>query len=146
MEKLAKQDDWARITLRLPQWLHDDLVEAAKNESLNAHIVQRLQDSLEGRTDWKAAAETALRSLEGAAADTRELTQELRVVVSQLKLMRHILDRVIAAKGKLPPDLKVLVDLLGVRDIADIDGTLHMTAKLLKEALDATEKKEQAER
>ena len=45
-QAVAKQDDWARITLRIPGALHEQLVAAAGPKSLNAEIVERLQDSI----------------------------------------------------------------------------------------------------
>lgn len=42
---MAKQDDWIRITLRLPSDLHSKLVDAASNSSMNAEIVARLDAS-----------------------------------------------------------------------------------------------------
>ena len=42
---MAKQDDWAKITLRLPPDLHRKLAEATGANSLNAEIVQRLDES-----------------------------------------------------------------------------------------------------
>ncbi|MDK8874413.1 Arc family DNA-binding protein [Paracoccus sp. SSJ] len=46
---MAKQDDWARITLRLPRELHEKLNIALDetNRSMNAEIVARLTESLE---------------------------------------------------------------------------------------------------
>lgn len=43
---MAKQDDWSRITLRLPRDLHEVLVDRAGVKSLNAEIVERLERSL----------------------------------------------------------------------------------------------------
>ncbi len=44
---MAKQDDWARITLRIPTELHQRLTSAAGVKSLNAEIVSRLEESLD---------------------------------------------------------------------------------------------------
>ncbi|MBS7741421.1 MULTISPECIES: hypothetical protein [unclassified Chelatococcus] len=44
---MAKQDDYIRITLRLPQDVHRRLIEAAGPRSLNAEIVTRLQNTLD---------------------------------------------------------------------------------------------------
>lgn len=55
---MAKQDDWIRITLRLPGDLHLKLVEAAANSSMNAEIVSRLEATFETAKGpdelWKA--------------------------------------------------------------------------------------------
>lgn len=53
---MAKQDDWIRITLRLPGDLHERLVEAAASSSMNAEIVERLSDSFVRRISKNAAA------------------------------------------------------------------------------------------
>lgn len=44
---MAKQDDWLRITLRIPPDLHENLVGNLRGQSLNADIVARLWQSLE---------------------------------------------------------------------------------------------------
>ena len=43
---MAKQDDWSRITLRLPSEIHTKLADSAGAKSLNAEIVDRLERSL----------------------------------------------------------------------------------------------------
>lgn len=43
---MAKQDDWKRITLRIPPDLYDRIAEAAGAASVNAEIVRRLEESL----------------------------------------------------------------------------------------------------
>jgi hypothetical protein len=42
---MAKQDDYVRITIRLPPELHAKLVQSAGPHSLNAEIVNRLKES-----------------------------------------------------------------------------------------------------
>ena len=44
----AKQDEWKRITLRLPPELYDALWSRARIGSLNAEIVSRLEASVAG--------------------------------------------------------------------------------------------------
>lgn len=48
---MAKQDDFVRITLRLPPDLHEKLRDATGAGSLNATIVDRLDQSFH-REDW----------------------------------------------------------------------------------------------
>ena len=43
---MAKQDDYIRITLRMPPTLHRALALAAGEKSLNAEIIERLADSI----------------------------------------------------------------------------------------------------
>jgi hypothetical protein len=45
--RMAKQDEFIRITLRLPPELHKKLTEAAGAGSMNAEIVARLEKSFE---------------------------------------------------------------------------------------------------
>lgn len=49
---LAKQDEWTRITLRLPPELHGKLTESAGVGSLNAEIVERLDRSYYVNTEY----------------------------------------------------------------------------------------------
>ncbi|WP_234052699.1 MULTISPECIES: Arc family DNA-binding protein [unclassified Xanthobacter] len=55
---MARQDDFVRITLRLPQELHEKLMAAARVNSLNAEIVRRLEHSfgqIMSDEEWDAA-------------------------------------------------------------------------------------------
>jgi hypothetical protein len=45
-QEMAKQDDYVRITIRIPAELHADLVKSAGPRSLNAEIVERLSESV----------------------------------------------------------------------------------------------------
>ncbi|WP_319499344.1 toxin-antitoxin system HicB family antitoxin [uncultured Cohaesibacter sp.] len=46
---MAKQDTWARITLRIPPELHKKLTKAAAEKSLNAEIISRLEESFNSK-------------------------------------------------------------------------------------------------
>ncbi|MEM8823169.1 MAG: hypothetical protein AAGF30_06125 [Pseudomonadota bacterium] len=48
---MAKQDDWIRITLRLPQELHARISSSGGASSLNATIVQALEDQFPQAAD-----------------------------------------------------------------------------------------------
>ena len=69
---MAKQDDYARYTIRIPADLYERLKEAAGEKSVNAEIIARLQGSfpsddaklIEGRRPTKAEVDAALRVLE----------------------------------------------------------------------------------
>ena len=41
---MAKQDEWKRITLRIPPDLHERLTAAAESASLNAMIIEALEE------------------------------------------------------------------------------------------------------
>lgn len=49
---MAKQDDYQRTALRLPKGLHSKILGSAEDRgcSMNAEIIQRLEQSFEGRT------------------------------------------------------------------------------------------------
>ncbi len=46
---MGKQDDWVRVTLRLPPDLHEKLTRAAEATSLNGEAVLRLEKSFENQ-------------------------------------------------------------------------------------------------
>ena len=45
---MAKQDDFVRITLRIPGDLYERVTAAAETKSINAEILERLTASFEG--------------------------------------------------------------------------------------------------
>jgi DNA-binding FadR family transcriptional regulator len=49
---MAKQDDWVRVTLRIPMDLHAKLVHASANSSMNAEILNRLEHSFDEETRY----------------------------------------------------------------------------------------------
>lgn len=66
---MAKQDDFIRLTLRLPPALHEMLVEAAGPRSLNAEIIDRLESSiLDEQLGRTKSLETLLQSVAKVAA------------------------------------------------------------------------------
>ncbi len=67
---MAKQDDWQKITLRMPSDLHRRLVDATGANSLNAEIVERLRKSLDG-DDALARIEAKLDSVLGQHSITK---------------------------------------------------------------------------
>lgn len=48
---MATQDDWHRITLRIPSELHEKLKEAATLSSVNAEIITRLEASFRSEAE-----------------------------------------------------------------------------------------------
>jgi hypothetical protein len=51
---MATQDDWKRITLRIPSELHERIVEASRLSSVNAEIITRLERSFFTEDHWKS--------------------------------------------------------------------------------------------
>ena len=84
---MAKQDDWVRITLRVPADLHEQLNEAADAGSMNAEIIERLR--------WTFAFE----------AYGQELGKEQDVALAALGPAAHFFD------GKFAEVLNVLADI-----------------------------------
>lgn len=103
---MAKQDDYTRYTIRVPQHLYAALDQAASasNRSINAEIVERLAFAVEHPPEhWEklASAVQALDSeLDEAAAKYDALSRhaEIMNVVTdqefdyQLRLMYHVLN------------------------------------------------------
>lgn len=71
---MALQDEYTRITLRIPQDLHARLANAAENtsKSLNAEIIARLQESFSRSTIHN----TTIRG-DFVAADSREIADQV---------------------------------------------------------------------
>lgn len=71
---MAKQDDWARITLRLPPELHARLTNEAAAASINAEIVGRLEQSF----DWPVLSTSLKNAIEDSAeSNSQSVQQEL---------------------------------------------------------------------
>lgn len=113
---MARNDP--QVNIRLPVELKERLEAAAleNHRSFKAEIVARLEDSLEKQLDpAQLPAVLAAETMQQLEDEWREAAA-LRMAMSQLALVRHVLQRVVDAKGNLSPDLRVLVDLLGGND------------------------------
>ena len=104
---MAKQDEWTRLTLRLPPELHERLVEAAKTSSMNAVVVNALGEAfppsdpiyeaiarlgelraeLRNTTDPGARAELQF-STEVVADEIRLLVRDKRADETELKALK----------------------------------------------------------
>lgn len=73
MRRMAKQDDWVRITLRIPPNLHYDLLQAAGANSLNAEIVTRLEATF--KLSDLAHAVGGIENIESAARHMARLVE-----------------------------------------------------------------------
>jgi len=69
---MAKQDDYARITLRLPPDLHRELMALAGAGSLNALIVRALEEF----SSYEASLRRSIEPGNDMQADNRELIAE----------------------------------------------------------------------
>lgn len=86
---MAKQDDFARITLRLPKELHERLLASSGARSLNAEIVDRLTDSY--------AAEAVTPRLDSALADLEaHLDRSKR---EDLEFAKFARDQIVGMRG-----------------------------------------------
>jgi hypothetical protein len=78
---MAEEDDFVRITLRLPAALHASLNEAAaKKRSMNAEIIARLERSLREQDYQKEV------------SDLRSAVTEIHTMLAQEWKFRHVLD------------------------------------------------------
>jgi len=116
--KAAKQDDFVRITLRLPPDLHEVLVKSAGASSLNAEIVSRIEQSfssqsLEHRLERFEDNENRLMFL---VADLRKSQLTLENQAQQLADLatRYAAERDGEAERRreLEDQLKLLLDVL----------------------------------
>lgn len=72
------KEKWTRITLRLPSHLHKMLTESAGPMSLNAAIVQRLNDTF-GHTDRLPNYEEMRKAI------LKDLRQEMREMLDDIR-------------------------------------------------------------
>lgn len=83
---MAKQDEWSRITLRLPKELHEQLVDSAGAKSLNAEIVERLAASYSRK--WAEYDHETLKTLK----NDLDRNEKVKVLVHQILEAAYQLD------------------------------------------------------
>jgi hypothetical protein len=112
---MAKQDDYARYTIRVPADLYQRLQEAAGEASINAEIIRRLELSFQ-LDQQLPLADKALDSLETGLAEQRELHKMARALIDQVKDLRLIIGHV--AEHGLDPEVQAALQAL----VAKSDG------------------------
>ncbi|WEK03266.1 MAG: Arc family DNA-binding protein [Candidatus Devosia phytovorans] len=156
-----------KYVVRFPDGLRDKLKAAAakNNRSLNAEIVFRLggSDEFEGeeRSDSnfgvaddgseglsskavQQALKLATDALERTVADHRKTLSQERYMLSQIRLMRALLDQVASTDGNLPHELLAIIRMLSQAS-TDADSTDERVAALVQEALNAIEQMDEQE-
>jgi len=149
---MAKQDDYARYTIRIPQEVYSALEQAATaaNRSVNAEIVERLTYAVEHPRSHYELLLTKLHSLatqseedERALEDAQrridalaEAAAKLKFVADQgfdfqRKLMYHVLNYV----DDIPPELAIWAYDV----IASVERTAFLQTKLSNSDLDDQE-------
>lgn len=78
---MARQDEWVRITLRLPREVHEKLTGALDdtNRSMNAEIVARLEETFAFEQEGVAMTREAVKSFarKSAVDEVNKLRSEL---------------------------------------------------------------------
>lgn len=112
-----------KVIVRLPDGMRDRIREAAENNnrSMNAEIVDRLEFSLNGVPELSRFADTALASLEEALEDTKRELKHSEYMLSQMKLMRYLLDQVALNNGNLPLDLINVIKIISLHSNSESD-------------------------
>lgn len=72
---MAKQDDWKRITLRIPPELYDRIAESAGASSVNAAIIHRLNQSFH------------------LSAPTKEISEYLDQIIKDLHKLKQYAEK-----------------------------------------------------
>lgn len=85
---MAKQDDWVRLTVRMPPELYEQLqaIVASGPRSMNAEIVSRLQQTLDApsaRPRSDVLTPEGLSLMRSYAAETKQTLQELLAALDQ---------------------------------------------------------------
>ncbi|WP_271896290.1 Arc family DNA-binding protein [Candidatus Phyllobacterium onerii] len=87
---MAKQDEWTRITLRIPPELHEKLTEAARTSSMNAEIIRRLEYTIEvDRQNQEIGVEYEERTPEEEEAIKRIIHASINSIAGVLKPNRR---------------------------------------------------------
>lgn len=96
---MATQDDWHRITLRIPSELHAKIVEAAKLSSVNSEIITRLEES------FKETETGGGQVLASSTASLVETLNQLREETKYYKLaVRFLLENAVLEDGRFTPE------------------------------------------
>lgn len=111
---MAKQDDYARYTIRIPTELYERVRGSAGDASVNAEIIRRLELSFQLDRELPIASK-ALDTVEASVADQREMFEMTKGLVEEVKGLREIITH-IADHGLAPEiqaGLKRLVETRG---------------------------------
>jgi hypothetical protein len=123
--------------------LYDRLSASAEEHGMTMHaeILARLEDSFAANRGAAEALDLALKTLEQQNAESRRVLLEERAMLSQVKLMRHLLDQVALSRGVLDKDLWITIAMLSGRDIegAEPEGDLATLLQATVDAIDAAE-------
>lgn len=122
---MAKQDNYARYTIRVPQDVYSALEQAATaaNRSVNAEIVQRLEQSLRDFEEvedlWKQIdqRDATIRSIRDQAFEKEKLLtetlQRYEVMVKQQEaLLRAVCYQVLMYEQAFPENIQILAKTL----------------------------------
>ncbi|MGX5708273.1 Arc family DNA-binding protein [Brucella lupini] len=123
---MAKQDDYMRYTIRVPSGVYQHIQDAAESagRSVNAEIIERLENSIQKDESLVEVTEKAVETLERMNEEARLDLAQLKAMASQIKMMRYLLDQVAINKNNLPKELIAIIEILaevGERQIADFD-------------------------
>ena len=130
-----------RFQVRMPDGLRDKLKTSAEenSRSMNAEIVARLEESFVAQRSAAEVLEQAIITLEQENAERRRTLMEERAMLSQIKLMRYLLDRVAASGGHLDKDLWAAIAILSGQDEPEEGRPDADLAQLLQSTVDAIE-------
>lgn len=137
---MSKKD--VQVNFRMPETLKAELEAASKanNRSLTAEIVDRLEFSLSGVPQLEQITTDAMLSLERSLEDTKRQLKQSEYTLSQMRLMRYLLDQVAINEGDLPFDLLNVIKILTHHSNPTKDSfDLQKAIELINEAAKKTE-------
>lgn len=121
---MAKQDDYARYTVRIPQNLYAEIERAAEaaNRSVNAEIVERLAYSVSTPAERVSEMENALEAMEGQLVVAERIISEAEEKIEAMSLgnaalsgivrdhfsdLKKLMHQVLNYVDKIPIDLAI---------------------------------------
>lgn len=138
---MTKKD--VQVNFRMPEALKAELEIASKanNRSLTAEIVDRLEFSLSDLPQIEQFTASAMASLERSLEDTKSQLKQSEYMLSQMTLMRYLLDQVALNEGQLPEDLLNVIKILTAHSNSE-SGSFDLQKTL--ELIENAEKKAEA--
>lgn len=132
---MEKEQEIIRTSLRLPKELYDKLAAAAGGRTMHAEILARLENSLDDYNALSEVTEKAVETLERISEESKLELAQFKFMLSQIKMMRYLLDQFAISDGAPPAEVMEIVKILAqTSDARTDDFSLSHFIDLFQEA------------
>ncbi len=143
---MEKEQEIIRTSLRLPKDLYDKLSAAAGGRTMHAEILSRLENSLDNYDSLSDVTEKAIETLERISEESKLEVAQFKYMLSQVKMMRYLLDQFASSDGSVPEELLDIVKILSENSEKKAEEfSLSRFIELFEEAYRAQEAVEELE-